>query len=47
MAVGSFSSGKILAATGWASVNAVVFPACATAAVLLIWLSLRERAKTA
>jgi MFS family permease len=43
MAVGSFSSGKILAVAGWATVNEVVFPVVITAAAMLIWLSLRAR----
>jgi MFS family permease len=47
MAIGSFLSGKILATLGWASVNAVVFPVTLTAAILLLWLTFRERSKTA
>ena len=43
MAVASFSSGQILAAFGWASINAVLFPTVAIAAALLIWLALRNR----
>jgi MFS family permease len=47
MAVGSFASGKVLALFGWAAVNQIVFPVVITAAVALIWLSLRERRKLA
>lgn len=43
MAIGSFSSGKILATLGWFAVNEVVFPPVLLAAGLLVWLSLRER----
>lgn len=43
MAIGSFSSGQILATLGWFAVNEVVFPPVLLAAALLIWLSLRER----
>ncbi len=45
MAIGSFSSGTLLAVYGWATVNAVVFPVVLAAAALLIWLALRERAE--
>jgi len=41
MAIGSFSSGQILAVFGWSMVNAVVFPVILVAAALLAWLSLR------
>jgi predicted MFS family arabinose efflux permease len=43
MAIGSFSSGQILAAFGWGAINAVIFPIVAIAAALLVWLSLRNR----
>jgi MFS family permease len=43
MAVGSFSSGTLLALYGWAMVNGVVFPVVLAAAGLLLWLVLRER----
>jgi MFS family permease len=43
MAVGSFSSGKLLAVAGWATVNEVVFPVVLSAAALLVWLTLRAR----
>jgi len=43
MAIGSFSSGQILAAWGWSAVNGVVFPVVLGAAALLLWLSLRDR----
>ena len=37
MAIGSFSSGKLLHAAGWSAVNEVVFPTVLAAAVLLPW----------
>jgi predicted MFS family arabinose efflux permease len=37
MAIGSFSSGTLLEAYGWATVNAVVFPVVLVAAALLAW----------
>ena len=43
MAVGSFSSGKLLASFGWAAVNEVVFPAILAAGALLLWRRMRER----
>jgi len=43
MAVGSFSSGKLLASFGWAAVNEVVFPAILAAGALLVWRRMRER----
>lgn len=43
MALGSFSSGQLLAKFGWAAVNQVVFPAVMAAAALLLWRKLRER----
>ncbi len=45
MAIGSFSSGALLALFGWATVNAVVYPVVLTAAALLLWLTWRERAR--
>jgi MFS family permease len=47
MAIGSFSSGKLLATVGWASLNGVVFPVVLAAAGLLCWLMLRQRARAA
>ena len=43
MAIGSFSSGKVLASFGWAVVNNIVFPVILTAAALLIWQAMRPR----
>jgi MFS family permease len=43
MALGSFSSGTVLANYGWAAVNNIVFPVILTAAALLIWQSFRPR----
>ena len=43
MAIGSFGSGKVLAMYGWATVNEIVFPVVLTAAMLLGWLTLRQR----
>jgi MFS family permease len=43
MAIGSFSSGSVLASFGWAAVNNIVFPVILTAAALLIWQALRPR----
>lgn len=37
MALGSFSSGQLLASFGWSAVNMVVFPVVVAAAALLIW----------
>ncbi|HVZ54370.1 MAG TPA: MFS transporter [Pseudolabrys sp.] len=45
VAVGSFSSGQLLAAFGWATINALVFPTVLLAGALLFWFSLRERAR--
>jgi predicted MFS family arabinose efflux permease len=45
MAIGSFSSGQILAMLGWSAVNGVVVPVIATAATLLVWLALRDRVR--
>jgi len=47
MAIGSFSSGQLLANFGWASVNLVVFPAVLTAGALLLWGALRGHARAA
>jgi MFS family permease len=41
MAIGSFSSGQLLAAFGWAAVNEVVFPVVLAAAALLLCGALR------
>jgi predicted MFS family arabinose efflux permease len=43
MAIGSFSSGQILANYGWATVNEVVFPVVLVAAILLAWGALMRR----
>ncbi len=43
MAVGSFSSGALLARFGWTAVNAVVFPIVIAAAVLLAWGTFARR----
>src|SRR6185312_15085068 len=37
MAIGSLSSGMLLANYGWVAVNAVVFPGVLVAAILLAW----------
>lgn len=37
MAVGSFSSGQLLARFGWSTVNEVIFPLVALAAAALVW----------
>jgi predicted MFS family arabinose efflux permease len=47
MAIGSFSSGQILAKFGWTAVNEVVFPVVLAAAALLLWGALRGRAAQA
>jgi MFS family permease len=47
MALTSFSSGQMLEDFGWTTVNAVIFPTVFVAAVMLIWLSLRDRAAAA
>ena len=41
MAIGSFSSGQLLASFGWATVNEVVFPVVLAAIALLLWGTLR------
>jgi MFS family permease len=43
MAIGSFSSGHLLASYGWNMVAEVVLPAVVAAGVLLIGVNLRER----
>ncbi|MDE1972270.1 MAG: MFS transporter [Hyphomicrobiales bacterium] len=43
MAIGSFSSGALLAGYGWGAVNALVFPVVLTAAILLTWGALARR----
>ena len=47
MAVGSFSSGALLAHYGWTAVNTVVFPVILVAALLLAWGSLARQPKPA
>jgi predicted MFS family arabinose efflux permease len=47
VAIGSFTSGQILASFGWAAVNAVVFPVIVLALLLLAWVSLRQRVQPA
>ena len=44
MAIGSFSSGTLLNHFGWSAVNDVVFPVVLSAAALLLWGTLRQRA---
>jgi len=43
MAVGSFSSGALLASYGWTAVNEVVFPVVVVAGLLLAWGTLARR----
>jgi MFS family permease len=43
MAIGSFSSGALLALYGWSAVNAMVFPVIAVAVAMLAWGSLVRR----
>ena len=43
MAIGSFSSGQLLAGYGWDAVNQVVFPVVLPAAALLAWSVMRAR----
>jgi hypothetical protein len=43
MAIGSFSSGKLLADFGWSAVNGVIFPAVLVAGGLLLWNTVRRR----
>ena len=47
MAGGSFVSGSMHAHFGWYLVNVVMFPVVAVAGAMLIWLTLRERARPA
>jgi MFS family permease len=47
MAIGSFSSGKLLASFGWATVNEVIFPVVFIAAALLGANALRARFRPA
>jgi MFS family permease len=47
MAVGSFSSGKLLATFGWTTVNEVVFPVVLAAGALLAWTMLGARSRVA
>jgi predicted MFS family arabinose efflux permease len=47
MAIGSFSSGMLLANFGWATVNEVVFPVVLAAGALLLWGALRGRTRMA
>jgi MFS family permease len=47
MAMGSFLSGSMLAHYGWYLVNIVMFPVVAVSGAMLLWLTLRDRAKTA
>jgi hypothetical protein len=43
VAIGSFSSGQLLANFGWTVVNEVVFPVVLAAGALLLWTTLRGR----
>src|SRR5208282_2591126 len=43
MAIGSFSSGALLASYGWTAVNEVVFPVVVVAGLLLAWGTLGRR----
>jgi predicted MFS family arabinose efflux permease len=45
MAIGSFSSGAVLASFGWAAVNEVVFPVVLIAVALLLWQLVQKRAQ--
>jgi len=47
MAIGSFSSGALLAGYGWSAVNAVVYPVIFVAALLLAWGSLLRQPEPA
>jgi MFS family permease len=47
MALGSLSSGLVLASFGWIAVNNIVFPVILAAAALLLWQTLRRRAQPA
>jgi hypothetical protein len=47
MAIGSFSSGLLLAGYGWQAVNEVVLPVVVLVAGLVIWRTWRERSRVA
>jgi predicted MFS family arabinose efflux permease len=47
MAIGSFSSGKLLADFGWSAVNGVVLPVALAASALLLWNWMRGRPSVA
>ena len=47
MAIGSFSSGMLLATLGWSAVNGVVLPFVVIAGGMLAWLAVRERLRAA
>lgn len=47
MAIGSFSSGLLLAGYGWQAVNEVVLPVVILAAGLIVWRTWRERSRVA
>jgi MFS family permease len=47
MAIGSFSSGQLLANFGWSTVNEVVFPVVLAASALLIWGAMRGQVRPA
>jgi predicted MFS family arabinose efflux permease len=47
MALGSFSSGKLLVSFGWVAVNQIVFPFVLSAGALLVWFMLRKRLQAA
>jgi predicted MFS family arabinose efflux permease len=47
MAIGSFSSGKLLATLGWSAVNEVVLPFVVITGAMLVWLAFRERLRPA
>ena len=47
MAIGSFSSGMVLASLGWVAVNNIVFPVILAAGALLLWQVLQRHPKTA
>jgi MFS family permease len=47
MAIGSFSSGQLLANSGWHAVNQVVFPVVFVAGAMLLWSVLRKRQRLA
>jgi predicted MFS family arabinose efflux permease len=47
MTISSVSSGTVLATLGWAAINELVFPFVLAAALLLGWISLKERLRPA